>query len=161
VLGMLLTRSEVAADDITGGQFRLAEYTGGLVGDPDGATLLQDHGQVSGSASMAWVGLNASPEVAIPASTVIHMAIRGNGGITVGFAANASPDAADPPTDPSDFGRANDVEYETNTDNPAHATNDAVGYETPFATDPQDLQPTNWPGRRARWRVAGDSVEVP
>lgn len=161
ILGMVMTRSEVAAHDISSGQFRLAEYIGGAIGDPDGATLLQDHGQVSGSASMAWVGINASPEVAIPASTVMHLGTRGNGGVAIGFAANASPDAADPADDPSDFGRSNSVEYETNTANAALSTDDADPYETPFATDPGDDQPTNFPGRGIRWRVAGDTVTVP
>lgn len=160
ILGMLMTRSEIAAHDISGGQFRIAEYIGGAIGNPNGATLLQDHGQVSGSASMAWVGLNASPEVAIPASTVLHMGVRGDGGVAIGFAANASPDAADPADDPSDFGRSNSVEYETNTANPALSTDDADPFETPFATDADDIAPTNFPGRGIRFRVAGDSVAV-
>lgn len=158
ILGMLETRRETALHDISSGQMRTAEYTGGTLGNPNGATRLQDHGAIAGSASMAWVGQNASPEVAIPASTALHMAIRGNGGVAVGFVAGASPASANPPDDPSDFATGATDEYETNTANPAHSTDDTVAYETPFATDADDLQPGNFPGMRIRFRVPGDTV---
>lgn len=158
ILGMLETRRETALHDISSGQMRTAEYTGGSLGNPNGAARLQDHGAIAGSASMAWVGQNASPEVAIPASTALHMAIRGNGGVAVGFVAGASPASANPPDDPSDFATGATDEYETNTANPAHSTDDTVAYETPFATDADDLQPGNFPGMRIRFRVPGDTV---
>jgi hypothetical protein len=158
ILGMLCTRRETALHDISSGQMRTGEYAGGSIGDPDAATLSQDHGATAGSGSMAWVGQNASPEFSIAASSTLHLAIRGNGGVAVGFVAGASPSTASPADDPSDFATGATDEYETNTDNPAHSTDDTVAFETPFATDPQDLQPGNYPGMRLRFRVAGDTV---
>lgn len=159
IIGMLETRRETALHDISSGQMRTAEYVGGSIGNPSGATRLQDHGAVSGSASMAWVGQNASPEVSIPASSVLHIGIRGNGGVAVGFVLGASPESASPPNNPSDFATVASDEYETNTGNPAHSTNDAVAFETPFVTDTDDLTPGNYPGVRVRFRVPGDTLD--
>lgn len=161
ILGMLETRRETALHDVSGGAMRTAEYSGGAVGDPDGATVLQDHGAVTAGATMEWVGQNASPEVAIPAATPLHLAIRGNGGITVGYvdgSIGGNDLIASPPDNPSDFAVTATDEYETNTDNPAHSTNDATAFETPFNTSVTDIQPGNWPGMRVYFRVPGDAV---
>jgi hypothetical protein len=159
IAGKLETRRETALHDISGGQMRTGEYGGGTAGNPNGATRVADHGAVSAGASMAWVAQAVSPEVALPDSGVLHIGIRGNGGIAVGFVAGASPDSANPPDDPSDFSPTS-TEYETNTGNPAHSTNDAVAFESTFATDADDLQPGNFPGVRIRWRVPGDTISV-
>lgn len=158
ILGMLLTRSEVGVGTSHTDQFRLAEYLGASVGNPDGATLLQDHALTTGTATSSWVGIDASPEVAIAASTAIHMTTRGNGGISIRFASPGNEFVVSPADNPSDFATSATDEYETASANTAHSTDPTDVYETPFATHVSDITPDNYPARRLRYRVAGDTV---
>lgn len=156
--GKLLTRRETAAHDVSGGQFRVGEYTGGSVGAPNGATRLQDHGQISGTGSMSWVGVNASPEVALPDTGTLHMLVRGNGGVAIGFVAGGNESTVNPGDNPSDFATTATDEYEMSSSNPAHAVDDATALEATITTHASDIQPGNYPGMRVRYRVQGDTV---
>ena len=100
VQGMELARREIAIGGTHTGQFRLGIYAGGAAEDPDGATLLHDEGQTAGSATNAWVGIDVAPGVSVAASSLVWLAFRGNGNVTVRFGANANPEVASPDDDP-------------------------------------------------------------
>lgn len=159
VIGKLLTRLELAIGDTHTSQFRVSCYAGGTLGDADGATLVADAGLTpDNAATNAWVGVDVVGEPALPDTGVVHVAFRGNGGVTIRYAPGAAPDGVNLPDDPADYSMTAADEFETNTSNPAHSTDPTDAFESPIVGDPDDFNPGNWPGVRFYWRLPGDSV---
>lgn len=159
--GKRLTRLEVAIGDTHSAQFRVACYEGGTLGDADGATLIADAGLTSGSAANAWTGINVAGEPALPDTDPIHVVFRGNGGVTIRYAASGAPEGVNLPDDPADYAMGALDEFEINTSNPSHSTDPADPFESPIVGDASDFNPGNWPGVRFYWRVPGDTVSGP
>lgn len=167
LLGMQLDNIRIAVGSTHSQQFRLGVATGGAYENINGATVVWDAGQTSGSSTNAWNTLTAptgGSSVSIASGAILWAMFRGNGGVTVRFAANAAGQGAvSPAYDPTDLlvssGLGDGPEYETNTGNPAHSTNDAVAYESPLSRDAgDDLLPGNYPGIAIGLRIPPDTA---
>lgn len=166
--GLELDGMAVAVGDVHTQQFRVGIYAGGAISDADGATLIWDGGQMTGSDTDEWV-YTAAPtgasSVPVTAAALLWPTIRGNGGINIRYATPGNPEAAHPPDNPSDiapiptaFGEG--PEYETNSSNPNHALDDATPYEALMVGDPDDFLPGNFPGIYYRVRVPGITLQA-
>jgi len=73
-----LTGAEIYCGGTHTAQIRVAVYSGGsLATGPEGATLLYDFGETTGSATNSWIAL-ACDAVSIPANTPLWVSTKGN-----------------------------------------------------------------------------------
>lgn len=183
LLGMQIDYLEIAVGTHpVGEQFRCAVAQGGdntdpSVPDPDGATVLWDAGQTTGTGT-GWLTLTAptgGSSISLAASTLTWLLFRSNNdttGITIAFTLEPNWDGSDPEDDPMDFVRptitggdpADGPEFEwfpVDPPNDDHATNPATAYESPLVGTGGDMtyaRPGNLPGVRLGLRVPGISV---
>lgn len=170
LLGMQLDNIRIAVGATHSQQFRLGVASGGAYENINGATVIWDAGQTSGSSTNAWNTISAptgGSSVSVSSSSILWAMFRGNGGVTVRYAANAAGQTAvSPAYDPTDLlvssGFGDGPEYETNTGNSSHSTNDAVAYESPLVRDAvDDLLPGNYPGIAIGLRIPPDTAAIP
>lgn len=153
---------EVAVGNEHTDQFRLAVYTGGILEDMDGATLVWDAGLTSGDLTEEWVSISAgATSYPITAEATIWWVVRGNGGITIAYADTTDAGFANPSWDPFDLEvttPGNGHEYEFDEDNPNHSIDPTDPFESPMVGDASDFLPGNYPGCRVILRGPIDTV---
>ena len=166
--GLQLHGMRIAVGATHSQQFRIGVATGGVFENIDGATLVWDAGQTTGSSTNTWLSAVAptgGASVSIASGANMWAWFRGNGGITVRYAPNADATTANPNYDPMDFpissGLGDGAEYETNSGNPNHSTSDAVALESTLVRDvADDLLPGNYPGIAIDVRIPADTMAV-
>ncbi len=77
---MILKKVQVYVGPTHGSQVRIGVYTGGSLDDPEGATLLEDLGQTTGSGTEEWVEMVSSTEPTIPKNTPLWLSYKGSTG---------------------------------------------------------------------------------
>jgi hypothetical protein len=82
----LLTGFRIYVGGTHSAQVRCAVYSGGSASDPDGATLLYDFGETSGSGVDQWLEFSGA-SVNIPQSSFLWLAVKGTGGFIMTRAA--------------------------------------------------------------------------
>lgn len=172
-LGMRLVDLGFAVGSVRGTQPRVGVFMGGDMTDPsepdiDGATLLVDGGQLTGSSTTAWETVSLA-DTAWPASTVTSWWAKNNddtAGTNIAFAQSPDQANAEAPESPMDFPPAAadpsplfGPEYEIfPADSAYNVTNPAVTFVSPFVADPDDARPRNVPGARLRFRIPGITI---
>jgi hypothetical protein len=149
-----------------GTQPRLALLVGADTSDPnapevDGATVLVDAGQLTGSSAVAWESRSLG-SVALPASASIAWAGTCNNdstGTTIAFAQDPAQVNANPPEAPMDWlpvesspGPAQGSEVET-----FPGSNPASAFPSPVSA-PTPTRPRNVPAARIRFHIPGITV---
>lgn len=167
-LGMVIGGEGWAVGAVRGTQPRLGVFTGGDASepvDPDGATLLVDGGQLTGSSTTAWEDRTHAP-VAWAASTATSWIAKcddGTTGTNIAFAQSPAQADASPPETPMDWlpatagGTPFGSEYEIFPADSAvyNDTDPTTTFQSPFVADPDDARPTNIPGARILWWIPG------
>lgn len=147
-------------------QFRACVYQGGINENPDNAVLLYDFGETPGTATQAFVRLNAPPSgptaVAIDPVDDLWWVIKNDDAATgprLRFALNANQETVDPPENPFDWfrsaGPGTGPEYEAFNTNPVVNTDPSVPFVGVFQTDPSDTAPGNQPAAALGLRING------
>jgi len=77
---MILKKVQVYVGPTHGSQIRIGVYTGGALDDPEGATLLEDLGQTTGSGTSEWIEMTSSTEPSIPKNTPLWLSYKGSTG---------------------------------------------------------------------------------
>ncbi len=93
--GMKLDSVHIYVGTTHTSQVRVGVYSGGILGDPTGATLLYDFGLTSGSGTSQWLQLDVSGDIDIPQNDVIWIAFKGNEGGFDCWASSTPGDAED------------------------------------------------------------------
>lgn len=164
VLGLQLHAWRYAAGSVhaAADQFRGGVSGGGVLTDADGATVLWDAGQASGTATEAWVEILAPTgmgSIDVDPGSLLWWDLRGGGGSVttarprIRFALGANPQFANADADPCDFGAT--AEYEQPSTNTAHSTSPAVAFESPIVGGVDDFLPGNYPGCQVVVRLPG------
>jgi len=86
--GMLLRSINIYVSTEHNSQLRLAVYSGGnLATGPDGASLLHDYGETTGSDTSSWLTIkNLGDDVILPKSSPTWCALKGNdGSFSIGY----------------------------------------------------------------------------
>lgn len=161
-LGMVLLEAGWGVGAVRGTQPRIGALTGGSATepvDPDGATLLADGGQLTGSSTLAWE-YRSLGGVAWPASTPTVWAAKCNDettGTQIAFAQDPSQGNANPPETPMDWLPAESSpglfgsEYEEfGADNDPTTT-----FVSPYVTPGSPARPRNVPAAAFRYMVPG------
>jgi hypothetical protein len=183
ILGAEIDYLEIAiGTHPVGEQFRCAVSQGGSnadpsLPDPDGASVIWDAGQTTGTGT-GWQRITAptgGSAIPLAASTLTWILFRSDNdatGITIAFSLEPNWDFSDPEDSPMDFVRpliaggdpADGPEFEwfpVDPPNDDHATNPATPYEAALVGSGGDMtyaRPGNLPGVRLGIRVPGISV---
>lgn len=155
IADMFLQSTSVAVGPHSGAQQpRMGFFTGGVLGtgttDANGATLLADLGQISGTGTDQFFTLDSPPDVEVPRASLVWIGFKGNfaGGTTaIRFddGGDLGPNQISPITNPMDFATTN-PEYEQPPNAPGTTPDPAVPWAaTVVGTTPPAFLPGNYP----------------
>jgi hypothetical protein len=166
VLGMEIDYAQVPFGQVhnLGDQFRVGLWQGGVLENPNNADLLFDFGETPGTATDAYVQINApapgGSAVAVNNTDPVWWGIKNNNSVngpTVTFVFNVNQDSANPPENPMDWlvsaGAGSGSEYESFP--PDVDTNPSTAWPPTISTFAGDQLPGNIPFARLGLRVNG------
>lgn len=154
VSGAYIDYAEIAGNNDP--TYRLGVYQGGVVLNPDEATLLWDGGRAPDGSASDWYRVTASNDTAeININEPIWICARGDGNLgNIRFDFGGGTAEASPPANPMDF--PPNPEYEAPNANTNHSTDPDTSFESPFVRDAaNDTTPGNIPGLRVHLVLDG------